>query len=277
MWIRRATAIGLILVGLVWFFQGIGVIEGSFMTGEALWAVIGTVCVLTGVALLVMRPTRARRHCACVSPDRRPSPPTLGRLPGTWRGELSTSVELSDDRSPIAAPATSRELRHHPGVLRPPRGTRCSSCCSSTGSFSWATGGFLGVSLFFTLSGFLITRLLLADFRNHGRIRFAAFWERRALWLILAALVAVALVVVVAPYVWNNSQRSSLPGDVVSAVTYSANWHAARSGNSYGALFATPSPLEHYWSLVIEEQFYLVMPLLLAAVLTLSHGSRRGS
>ncbi len=143
------------------------------------------------------------------------------------------------------------------------------------GSFSWASGGFLGVSLFFTLSGFLITRLLLADHRNHGRIRFAAFWERRARRLIPAALVAVALVVVVAPYVWNTSQRSSLPGDVVSAVTYSANWHALWSGNSYGSLFATPSPLEHYWSLAIEEQFYLVMPLLLAAVLTLSHGSRR--
>jgi len=57
-WIRRAGAIVLILVGVVWFFQGIGVIEGSFMTGEALWAVIGTVCVVAGVALLVMRPTR---------------------------------------------------------------------------------------------------------------------------------------------------------------------------------------------------------------------------
>jgi hypothetical protein len=57
-WVRRALAIVLIVVGVVWFFQGIGVIEGSFMTGEALWAVIGTVCVVAGVALLVVRPTR---------------------------------------------------------------------------------------------------------------------------------------------------------------------------------------------------------------------------
>jgi len=57
-WLRRAIAIVLILVGVVWFFQGVGVIEGSFMTGEALWAVIGTVCVVAGVALLVVRPTR---------------------------------------------------------------------------------------------------------------------------------------------------------------------------------------------------------------------------
>ena len=57
-WIRRAIAIVLILVGVVWFFQGIGVIEGSFMTGEALWAVIGAVCVVAGLALLLTRPTR---------------------------------------------------------------------------------------------------------------------------------------------------------------------------------------------------------------------------
>ena len=143
------------------------------------------------------------------------------------------------------------------------------------GGFSWATGGFLGVSLFFTLSGFLITRILLADFRVNGRIRFGAFWERRARRLVPAALLAIVLVVVVAPYVWNEAQRRGLPGDVVSAVTYSANWHSLWSGDSYGAIFATPSPLEHFWSLAIEEQFYLVMPLLMAAVLTLSRGSRR--
>ncbi|HLM17617.1 MAG TPA: hypothetical protein VK549_07325 [Acidimicrobiia bacterium] len=57
-WVRRAIAIALILVGVVWFFQGIGVIEGSFMTGDALWAVIGTACVVAGVALLAVRPTR---------------------------------------------------------------------------------------------------------------------------------------------------------------------------------------------------------------------------
>jgi hypothetical protein len=57
-WIRRAIAIVLIVVGAVWFFQGVGVIEGSFMTGEALWAVIGAVCVVAGVALLLTRPSR---------------------------------------------------------------------------------------------------------------------------------------------------------------------------------------------------------------------------
>jgi hypothetical protein len=58
MWIRRAIAVVLLVVGGVWFFQGIGVIEGSFMTGEALWAVIGVVFVVAGIALLVVRPTR---------------------------------------------------------------------------------------------------------------------------------------------------------------------------------------------------------------------------
>ena len=57
-WIRRAIAIVLLLVGVVWFFQGVGVIEGSFMTGEAVWAVIGAVCVAAGLALLLVKPTR---------------------------------------------------------------------------------------------------------------------------------------------------------------------------------------------------------------------------
>jgi hypothetical protein len=57
-WIRRAIAIALLVVGVVWFFQGVGVIEGSFMTGEALWAVIGVVCVVAGIALLLVKPSR---------------------------------------------------------------------------------------------------------------------------------------------------------------------------------------------------------------------------
>jgi hypothetical protein len=60
-WIRRTIAIVLVVVGVVWFFQGVGVIEGSFMTGEALWAVIGAVCVVAGLALLFTRPTRVER------------------------------------------------------------------------------------------------------------------------------------------------------------------------------------------------------------------------
>jgi hypothetical protein len=59
MWIRRAVAIVLLVVGVVWFFQGVGVIEGSFMTGEAVWAVIGALCVAVGVALLLTRPSRS--------------------------------------------------------------------------------------------------------------------------------------------------------------------------------------------------------------------------
>ena len=58
MWVRRAFAVALLLVGSVWFFQGVGVIEGSFMTGEAVWAVIGSVCVVAGVALLLVKPSR---------------------------------------------------------------------------------------------------------------------------------------------------------------------------------------------------------------------------
>ena len=176
--------------------------------------------------------------------------------------------------APDPAPGEPSRLAHHKG-LDGLRGFAVVLVLLFHGAFTWARGGFLGVSLFFTLSGFLITRLLLADFRTNGRIRFLAFWEKRARRLVPAALLATALVIVVSPYLWNDSQRASMPGDVIGAVTYTTNWHALATGNSYGALFASPSPLEHYWSLAIEEQFYLVMPVLAAVVLGLSRGSRR--
>ena len=130
-------------------------------------------------------------------------------------------------------------------------------------------GGYLGVSAFFTLSGFLICRLALAEIDTSGAMDLRRFWARRARRLSPAALVCVTLVVVYAAVAAPGGQVRGLGGDVLAALGYVANWRFVAAGRDYAQLFADPSPLQHFWSLAIEEQFYVVFPLVLAAVLWL--------
>jgi peptidoglycan/LPS O-acetylase OafA/YrhL len=132
--------------------------------------------------------------------------------------------------------------------------------------FTWMGGGFLGVSTFFTLSGFLITSLLLAEHDQHGRVSLTTFWSRRYRRLLPASLAGLAFVVVlVSTGALPTSPR--LPGDILASLAQVANWRFLMSGHSYAELFASPSPVLHYWSLAIEEQFYVLFPLLVVAVL----------
>ena len=128
------------------------------------------------------------------------------------------------------------------------------------GEVSWARGGFLGVTLFFTLSGFLITGVLL---RNPvvGGAGLRSFWSRRARRLMPAAFIALAGVVLFGATVAVRPQADALPGDVFAAATWTANWHFILSGTSYLDLFSAPSPAQHFWSLAIEEQAYLLLPI----------------
>src|SRR5688572_27181962 len=138
------------------------------------------------------------------------------------------------------------------------------------------TGGFLGVSTFFTLSGYLITTLLLAAWERSGRIDLERFWERRIRRLVPALVVAVALVLALAPRLADPGQRRTLAGDALASVLYVSNWHFGFGGTSYADLFRRPSPLLHCWSLSIEGQFYLVFPLLTWGALRLG-GPRAAS
>jgi peptidoglycan/LPS O-acetylase OafA/YrhL len=135
-------------------------------------------------------------------------------------------------------------------------------------------GGFLGVSTFFTLSGFLITRLLLSEWRESARISLRRFYTRRVRRLLPAAL--AGLVVAAAVTVELNNARTSAAFrlDSLSAVANVANWRFLWSGRAYANLFAAPSPLQHYWSLSVEEQFYLVLAPTIVAVLALARGRR---
>jgi peptidoglycan/LPS O-acetylase OafA/YrhL len=136
-------------------------------------------------------------------------------------------------------------------------------------------GGFLGVDVFFVISGFLITRLLLAERRRTGRIALGAFWRRRFKRLVPALLV-VLVAVSAASRAWLPAWRmSGVRNDSLGALLYVANWSFVLRGTSYFADQAGLSPLRHTWSLAIEEQYYVLWPLLVVGVLALARGRSR--
>ena len=133
--------------------------------------------------------------------------------------------------------------------------------------FGWAKGGYLGVSVFFTLSGYLITTLLVAEQHAQRRVDLRAFWGRRLRRLMPASL-ACLLLVAVMDATRLIPHRSATRGDLLGALADVANWRFYVTGQSYGQLFRVPSPVQHFWSLAIEEQFYLLLPIVVWFVLT---------
>jgi peptidoglycan/LPS O-acetylase OafA/YrhL len=128
-----------------------------------------------------------------------------------------------------------------------------------------AAGGFLGVDIFFVLSGFLITSILLDERARHGTVQVGRFWLRRARRLLPAAFLVVFVSMVVVA-VWHPDALRTLRGDALASVFYVNNWHQVFAHHSYFDSFQRPSLLRHYWSLAVEEQFYLVWPLALLAM-----------
>src|ERR1700710_3051899 len=128
--------------------------------------------------------------------------------------------------------------------------------------FGWAPGGLLGVGIFFTLSGYLITDILLAQFARRGAIRLGRFWLGRARRL-LPALFVMLLVVLAWVTIFGPAQPDQFRKAVVSAIFYVNNWQQIAANVSYFARFAPEQPLNHLWSLSVEEQFYIFWPFLL--------------
>ena len=137
----------------------------------------------------------------------------------------------------------------------------------------WAPGGLLGVGVFFTLSGYLITDLLLAA-RASGRLRLGEFYVRRARRL-LPGLYVMLAVVAIWVAVGAQSRVGDVRGQTISALLYVNNWWQLSQHISYFARFGPPSPLSHLWSLAVEEQFYLLWPWLLLLGLRLVPERRR--
>jgi peptidoglycan/LPS O-acetylase OafA/YrhL len=136
-------------------------------------------------------------------------------------------------------------------------------------------GGFLGVDAFFVLSGYLITTLLLREWQGTGRIALARFWGRRARRLLPALLLMMTAVMVFARSMLPADEVRLLRGDGLATLLYVANWRMIFRGGDYFSQTAAPSPLQHTWSLGIEEQFYLVLPLLLCVLLAGRRPTRR--
>jgi peptidoglycan/LPS O-acetylase OafA/YrhL len=134
----------------------------------------------------------------------------------------------------------------------------------------WASGGLLGVGVFFVLSGYLITDLLLAEREREGAIALGRFWLRRARRLLPALWVMLVVVTLWIAFL-DPPQVAGLRGALLAALLYFSNWWYAFQHVSYFASFGPPSPLGHLWSLAVEEQFYLVWPLLLILAIRFVH------
>ena len=179
-----------------------------------------------------------------------------------------TAVQNQD----VAAGADKHRLPYQP-ALDGIRALAVVAVLAYHADLTWARGGFLGVDAFFVLSGYLITSLLIAEWRDTGTIDLRAFWARRArrllpaLFLLLVGIAGYALVFA------EPEELDKLRNASLATLGYVANWQLAFSGESYFDQFSLPSPLRHTWSLAIEEQWYLIWPLLFVLLLRLGRSS----
>ncbi|MFI8565517.1 acyltransferase family protein [Rhodococcus sp. NPDC078407] len=132
--------------------------------------------------------------------------------------------------------------------------------------FGWPRGGFIGVDVFFVVSGFLITGLLLREYDKTGTISFAGFYRRRVRRIVPIATLVLVLTTVTGALVYASSRAASIGLDAVWAFFFASNWRFAIQGTDYFNADAAISPLQHYWSLSVEEQFYFVWPALMLAI-----------
>ena len=130
--------------------------------------------------------------------------------------------------------------------------------------------GFLGVDIFFVLSGFLITYLLIHELQGSGRIALGRFWLGRARRLLPAVLLVVLVIAAFAAVAGTAAERDVVRSDGLASLFYIQNWHLVAKGTSYFAQFGEQSPFLHMWSLAIEEQFYLLWPLSLFGLFRLT-------
>jgi peptidoglycan/LPS O-acetylase OafA/YrhL/lysophospholipase L1-like esterase len=188
----------------------------------------------------------------------------MSARPSWENAAVSGVLDRRAETGPIAAAPTRLP---HVGGLDGLRGIAVAGVLFFHAGFGWAKGGYLGVSLFFTLSGYLITSLLLAERLTSGRIDLERFWSRRVRRLLPASLVTIAGVAVYGWLAASDLQRTGLRGDLLGSLLYVANWRFLAGGSSYAEVQSGESLVLHFWSLAIEEQFYVLWPLLAAAVL----------
>jgi peptidoglycan/LPS O-acetylase OafA/YrhL len=174
----------------------------------------------------------------------------------------------------VGSPGQPERLGYRP-ALDGLRAIAAGSVLLYHGGVSWSSGGFLGVDVFFVLSGFLITALLLTEWERTGGIAILSFYGRRVRRLIPALLLVIAAVALYTVVLAPTSQVRQLRGDLFSTFGYFTNWRLVFSHRGYFDAFAAPSPLKHTWSLAVEEQWYLIWPIVVVGLLTLTRRANR--
>jgi peptidoglycan/LPS O-acetylase OafA/YrhL len=174
------------------------------------------------------------------------------------------------------SPGTHRAEPHHGGGFRTDiQGLRALAVALVVvGHAGWLPGGYVGVDVFFVVSGFLITGLLLKKAECTGRVSIADFYARRARRILPAATLVALATLALGTVVYGEVRAAESVRDAAWAAVFAINWSLAADGADYFAGGADASPFQHYWSLAVEEQFYVVWPLLVLAVAVLL--ARRG-
>ncbi|CUU58926.1 hypothetical protein Ga0074812_12354 [Parafrankia irregularis] len=208
----------------------------------------------TGPARPSLRRSGPRKAAPTDSGPRETGVPRPSSSPET--GPTDTGpMETGPLTAPVLAP-----LGHSP-ALDGLRALAVMSVMAYHAGLSWMPGGLLGVDAFFVLSGFLITGLLVTEYRATRRIDLRSFWIRRTRRLMPALLTMMLGVAAYARWVAAPSEVATLRMDALATLGYVANWRFALSDQSYFDHLSTPSPLLHTWSLAVEEQFYVLWPL----------------
>ncbi len=174
----------------------------------------------------------------------------------------------------MAAPARGTKFSYY-GSLDGLRALAVLAIIAYHFNYGWARGAYLSVDLFFILSGFLITTLLIMEWRRSDRIALKQFWARRARRLLPALFLLLIFVAVFTRLEIDPWNRASIRGDGIASLFYVANWRFIADKQGYFELFSAASPLRHMWTLAIEEQFYLVWPLVVYVTMKAGRGSLR--
>ncbi|MGZ4417176.1 MAG: acyltransferase family protein, partial [Gaiellaceae bacterium] len=187
-------------------------------------------------------------------------PPVAGRRP------IASTPRWTPRRVEAVAPSKAAALAHRADI----QGLRAVAVLLvviAHAGIPSVAGGFVGVDVFFVLSGFLITGLLLAEARKTGSVSLLGFYVRRARRILPAAMLTLVATDIAAYLLVNFMRARETVDDSLHAAGFAANFHFAAQGFNYFARSDPPSPLLHYWSLSVEEQFYLLWPLLLSLTL----------
>ena len=174
-------------------------------------------------------------------------------------------------RSDVVTTAPASRTSHHRADIQGLRAIAVGAVIAAHAGVGAVAGGFVGVDLFFVLSGFLITELLIRERERTGRISLPGFWARRVRRLLPASTLVLVVTAIASALFLPVVQRASVVTDIIWSTAFSANWRFAQQQTDYFAQDRAISPVQHYWSLGVEEQFYLVWPLLVVACAVAAH------